>query len=264
MSALTKDTPIVKNVGEKVDYPVLAATTIYQGSAVGLTAAGYARPFVLGDRFVGITPEGMNNSAGSSGDRSVTVFRGQYYMLLNISGVALTDAAIRAAVYVQDSGTFSLREGFKIGHVTSYRESGKAIVLVDTDPAFFVLSETVAIGDFTDGTDATGYIDLSTALPEGSLVLGWQADVKTGFTGDTSAAVQVGESGNVDRFSAVTANSCLTADVVGSPAAAVAANHGYLAAAVTPRVTITGASDFGNFAAGEMDIKLIYVPTLRV
>lgn len=264
MSALTKDTPIVKNIGEKVDYPVLAATRLYQGSAVGLTAAGYTRPYVLGDRFVGHTPEGMNNSSGGSGDCDVTVFRGKYYMLLSISGVALTDAAIRASVYVQDSGTYSLRSGFKIGEVTNYRESGKALVLVDTDPLINVLSETVAFGDFTDNTDTTGYIDLSNSLPEGALVLGWQASVVTGFTGDTSAVVQVGESGNVDRFSAVTANSCLTADVVGSPAAAVAANHGYLAAAVTPRVTVTGAADFTSISAGEMDMRLIYIPTLRV
>lgn len=264
MTALAKDTPITPNIGNKVDYPVLAATRIYQGSAVGLTAAGYARPYQLGDRFVGHTPEGMNNSSGSSGDVNVTVFRGKYYMLLDISGVALTDAAIRASVYVQDSGTYSLRVGFKIGEVVQYRESGKAIVLVDTDPLFNVLAETVTLADFTDGTDATGYADLSNSIPEGSVVLGWQADVKTGFSGDTSAAVQVGESGNVDRFSAVTANSCLTADVVGSAAPTVSANQGYLAAAVTPRVTITGASDFGNFAAGEMDIKVLYAPALRV
>ncbi|QDU03136.1 hypothetical protein V6x_28480 [Gimesia chilikensis] len=263
MTALIEDTPITKSIGEKVAYPVLAATLIYQGSAVGLTAAGYARPYQLGDRFIGHTPEGMNNSNGASGDVSVTVFRGQYYMLLNLSGVAITDAAIRASVYVQDSGTYSLRVGFKIGEVVHYRESGYALVLVDTDPQFNVLAETVVLADFTD-VDTTGYADLSTPLPEGSLVLGWQADVKSGFTGDSSATVQVGEAGNVDRFSAKTDNSCFTADVVGTAAPAVAANQGYLAGAVTPRVTVTGGSDFGSVSAGEMDIKIIYAPTLRV
>lgn len=264
MTALIEDTPITKSIGEKVAYPVLAATLIYQGSAVGLTAAGYARAYQLGDRFVGHAPEGMDNSNGASGDVSVTVFRGQYYMLLNLSGVAITDAAIRASVYVQDSGTYSLRVGFKIGEVVHYRESGYALVLVDTDPQFNVLAETVVLADFTDNTDTTGYADLSTQLPEGAVVLGWQADVKTGFSGDTTATVQVGESGNIDRFSAKTDNSCLTADVVGTAAPAVAANQGYLAGAVTPRVTVTGGSDFGGISAGEMDIKLIYAPTLRV
>lgn len=264
MTALAKDTPIIKNVGEKAFYPVLASTRIYQGSAVGLTAAGYARPYQLGDRFVGHTPEGMNNSSGASGDVDVTVFRGQYYMVLDVSGVALTDAATRASVYVQDSGTYSLRVGFKIGEVIQYRSSGKALVLIDTDPLFNVLSETVVIGDFTDNANTTGYADLSNSIPEGSVVLGWQADVKTGFTGDSSATVQVGESGNVDRFSAKTDNSCYTADVVGSGAPTVSTDQGYLAGDVTPRVTVTGGADFGSVAAGEMDIKVLYAPALRV
>ncbi|QDT95547.1 hypothetical protein [Gimesia aquarii] len=263
MAALTQDTTWIESRGEEADFPVAATTNIYQGSVVGLNASGYARPFVIGDKFAGITLEGRNNNSSVDGDLNVCCKRGKFYLEVALAGVALSDAVIEASVYAQDSGTLSLRSGFKVGKVVAYLRSGVALVLFETNPQFHVLSETVAFGDFTD-VDASGYIDLSTPIPEGSVVLGWQADVKTGFTGNTTAVVQVGESGNVDRFSAKLDSSCVAADVVGSAPPSVAANQGYLAAAVTPRVTVTGGTDFTAISAGEMDIKIIYLPALRV
>ena len=263
MTALVEDKQWIESLGKEADFPVAASTLIYQGSIVGLNASGYARPFVIGDKFAGITLEGRNNSSGSNGDLNVCCLRGKFYLEAALSGVALTDAVIEAPVYAQDSGTLSLRFGFRVGKVVAYLSSGTALVEFDTNPQFNVLAETVAFGDFTD-VDASGYIDFSSPIPEGSLILGWQADVKTGFTGNTTAVVQVGESGNIDRFSAKTDSSCLAADVVGTTAAAVSANQGYLASAVTPRVTVTGADDFSNISAGEMDVKILYIPALRI
>tara|TARA_R110002167_G_scaffold61913_4_gene174918 strand:- start:21387 stop:22178 length:792 start_codon:yes stop_codon:yes gene_type:complete len=263
MSVLADDTQWIESLGKEADFPVAASTLLYQGSIVGLNSNGYARPFVLGDKFAGITLEGRNNSSGSNGDVNVCCLRGKFYLEASLSGVALTDAVIEAPVYAQDSGTLSLRSGFRIGKVVAYLSSGKALVEFDTNPQFHVLAETLVLADFAD-VDATGYADLSTSIPEGSVVLGWQADVITGFSGDTSAAVQVGESGNVDRFSAVTSNRCLTADVVGTVAPSISGDQGYLSAAVTPRVTVTGNADFSSISAGEMDIKILYVPALRV
>jgi hypothetical protein len=124
-------------------------------------------------------------------------------------------------------------------------------------------SQALAYGSFTDNEDATGYIDFTTgSLPAGAIVLGWKATVTTGFSGDTTAVVQVGVSGDVDAFSADTAQSCLAAATVGS-ASLASASATPIASATTPRVTVTGASDWGNVSAGSMVVDVYYMPTIE-
>jgi len=122
------------------------------------------------------------------------------------------------------------------------------------------ISQTVAIGDFTDNTDATGYVDLTPTLPAGAMPLGCKFVVATGFTGDTTAVVQAGVAGDLDRFTADTAQSVLAAATVGSLAIAADACDGINAAA-TVRVTVTGAADFGNISAGQMTVYVYFVRT---
>lgn len=122
-------------------------------------------------------------------------------------------------------------------------------------------SQALAYGSFTDNEDATGYIDFTTgSLPAGAIVLGWKATVSAGFTGDTTAVVQVGVEGDVDAFSADTAQSCLAAATVGS-ASLAAASATPIASATTPRVTVTGGSDWGGIEAGSMVVEIYYIPT---
>jgi hypothetical protein len=119
-------------------------------------------------------------------------------------------------------------------------------------------TETFAIASFTDNTNTTGYKDFARQLPKNSLVIGWKAVVSTGFTGDTSATVIVGISGDTDAFSSVTTNSCYAAGTVGCGAGAASTNQ-FCAAATTPRVTVTGNADFTSITAGSMKITLYYV-----
>lgn len=123
------------------------------------------------------------------------------------------------------------------------------------------MKAVVELDDFTDGEDATGYVDLY-ALPAGALVLGWKANITTAFAGTTAATMQIGVSGDVNRFSADTSSSIIAAAVKGSLALAVDAAKGINAAA-TPRVTITDTKgsdpDFGDFTAGKMEITIYYI-----
>jgi len=120
-------------------------------------------------------------------------------------------------------------------------------------------SQSLAYGDFTDNADATGYIDFTTGnLPEGAIVLGWKADVTEGFTGDTSATLKVGKNGGLDAYTADTTKSCFAVDIVRS--AAIAAQTA-VDDDTTPRVTVTGASDFGNISAGAMTVTIYYLDT---
>lgn len=121
------------------------------------------------------------------------------------------------------------------------------------------IEQTIAIGDFTDNGDLTGYVDLTDLLPAGAIPLGWKSKVTDGFTGDGAAVVQVGVAGDLDRFSSVTDQSVLAAGTVGSGVPADA-NDG-IAAAQTIRATVTGGADFGNIAAGQMTLYVYYVAT---
>jgi len=125
-------------------------------------------------------------------------------------------------------------------------------------------SQSLEIANFTDNANTTGYIDFTTGqLPIGAIVLGWKATTTVGFAGDTTAVVQVGVSGDVDAFSANVAGSCLAVGVVGS-ASLAAASATPIAVAKTPRVTVTGASDFGLIvtnATGTMVVDIYYMNT---
>ena len=125
-----------------------------------------------------------------------------------------------------------------------------------------LVSQALAFGAFTDVEDTTGYIDFTTGnLPAGAIVLGWKAVVSAGFTGDTTAVMQVGIAGDLDAFSADTAQSCLDAATVGSAALAAAAAAS-LAAVATPRVTVTGGAAFASISAGSMVVTIYYLNTV--
>ncbi|WP_300456636.1 hypothetical protein [Desulfobacula sp.] len=126
-----------------------------------------------------------------------------------------------------------------------------------------LLSQVLEIADFTDNTNTTGYIDFDAPLPVGAIPLGWKATVSEGFAGDTTAVMQVGISGDLDKYSANTAQSVLAAGVVGSLALAADAVTGF-SAAKTPRVTVTGGADFTSIVTaggGSMVVELFYIDT---
>ena len=112
----------------------------------------------------------------------------------------------------------------------------------------------LALADFTDGGGATGYIDGTYQLPAGTFPLFWEANITTAFAGTTTATMEVGTTTDADAFSAVTTNSV----------AAVAKKTSFALAPCTAadravRVTITSDSDFVDFSAGELSLKLFYI-----
>jgi hypothetical protein len=111
----------------------------------------------------------------------------------------------------------------------------------------------------TDGAGTSGYIDFTaSSIPAGSIVLGWKAVTSVGFTGDTTATIQVGVSGTVDKYSIATTGSVFGTGCVGSTPKA--ANQ-FEAAAATPRVTITSTADFTSVAGtGACVVTVYYVP----
>lgn len=118
-------------LGDKEEYPVIAADIIYQGAAVGENGSGYARPLVAADPFLGFAESKADNSAGAAGAINVNV-KTRGCVVLSISGIAIT-ANDRPAVYASDDNTFTLTSTSNslIGYVSRWVSSGVAVVEFD-------------------------------------------------------------------------------------------------------------------------------------
>jgi len=199
----------------------------------------------------------VQSYAGSSGN-SLTADAANYIYLtsagvltVNTSGFPIATAHVPLATIVTDaSGEFDFSD------VVDYR-SRSLFQTVGRPAVRRLVSQTLDYDSFTDNGDATGYIDFTTGqIPAGAIVVGWKAIVATGFSGDTTAVAEVGVSGDTDSFSADASQSVLSAATVGSGAKETSA---FAVSTSTPRVTVTGGSDFGNITTGSMTVTIFYI-----
>jgi len=120
------------------------------------------------------------------------------------------------------------------------------------------LTETVAYDAFTDGGAAVGTYDLTVGtIPAGATFLYSAVTAVTGFAGDTSAVLTIGDGTDVDRYNTSTINVFATAAngvAAGAPSGTV-----YHAAEKTPKLTVTTASDFTSVSAGSVTVELYYL-----
>jgi len=119
-------------------------------------------------------------------------------------------------------------------------------------------SETVGFAAFTDNLNATGQFDLTAGtIPIGATVLAAAVTAVTGFTGDTTAVMTIGDGTDVDRYNTGTIDVFTTA--ANGIAAGVASGVKYHDAAATVRLTITGGADFTSISAGSVTVELFYL-----
>jgi len=131
MTTLAAEKPRTYSVGDYDDYPVIASDIIYQGAAVGENAAGYARPLVAADPFLGFAEETCDNSAGAAGAKTVRV-RTRGLIVLPIAAAAIT-INDRQAVYASDDDTFTLTatSNSLIGYARRWISTGYVLVEFD-------------------------------------------------------------------------------------------------------------------------------------
>lgn len=120
-----------------------------------------------------------------------------------------------------------------------------------------VLEETHTYDEFTDGGGASGTLTLTGTLPAGAVVLGSKWTVTTGFTGNVSATLKVGDGTDADRYNTGTP-SIYTAGLVdpGVPSGVkllLDANH--------PVLTVTANADFTSVSAGNLTVSIYYLRT---
>lgn len=163
MATLAADKPRAYYEGHSHDFPVIAADIIYQGAAVGDNASGYARPLVAGDPFRGFAQETVDNSAGTAGAKYVRCKKSGF-IRLPISALAITD--VGKDVYASDDDTFTLTQSTntRIGHVSSWVETGIGIV-------YFRSAEgaPTELTDSTTGTANDTLTDVGAAFNQATL-----------------------------------------------------------------------------------------------
>lgn len=96
--------------------PLIAATKVYQGSILGLSA-NRARPLIAGDTFLGISRGEVDNTGGAAGAVSVDVITRGQIVGATVAGAAAT--SLNAPVYASADDTLTLTSGSntKIGFV---------------------------------------------------------------------------------------------------------------------------------------------------
>lgn len=139
MTTLAKAKPRAWELAEIEEYPIVAADIIYEGAAVGENGAGYARPLVAGDPFLGFAIATYDNAAGAAGDKTVRVKQcGK--IQLTVAGATAITANDRPPVYASDDDTFTLTVGSnsKIGFVSRWISSTLVIVEFNSNPGILV------------------------------------------------------------------------------------------------------------------------------
>lgn len=119
-----------------------------------------------------------------------------------------------------------------------------------------VVAQTLLYSEFTDGGSAAGTKTLSVQIPQGAWVLRTVLENVTGFTGNTSAVITVGDGSDVDRYNTGTPSVFTTANAIDLGAPSGTQIH---TAAATVTVTITGGSYFTAITAGQLTIRIYYL-----
>lgn len=119
-----------------------------------------------------------------------------------------------------------------------------------------VITKRVTRAMMTDGGAAIGTYTLADEVPIGAFVQQTILSDLTGFTGDTSATIQVGDGTDVDRYSTGTPSVFTTAAAIDLGVPSGTKIH---VAAKAPVITVTSAADFTAVAAGAFTLRLFFL-----
>lgn len=144
----------------------------------------------------------------------------------------------------------------QVEHYTKTKNDGLAddYTLVDG-----VISQRLLYADFTDGGSTAGTKTLNGIIPVGAYIDHASVRNVTGFTGDSSATIQI--SGGVDVVTDVDGYSTGTPSVfttAGAIAIGVPSGVRTVTTAGAPKVTITKGSDWGAGTAGALTVTCFY------
>lgn len=170
-------------------FEVEAAKHIYRGALVGRHfATGYARPFAVGDEFIGISTQEVDNTSGANGALSVDVIvSGDFAFAL--TGVTRLD--VNAAVFATADNAIALNGhslGF-LGRVIGVEKTSVAIIRLKVPGELPAPTDTGTLlcrgGPFAKATGNNGggteYIDGDGCILASTLGLGVIPAAQGGF-----------------------------------------------------------------------------------
>jgi len=141
MSVAVNQTIEARNPGRLESYPVLAAKTLYQGTAAFLNrTSGAGEGYATDDddsganTFAGIVREQQDNASGDSGDLTVECYT-EGSFVVPVSGAS--QAMVGDLAYATDNYTFTndSTNATKVGRFTEYVRSGYMRVSIDVQQA---------------------------------------------------------------------------------------------------------------------------------
>lgn len=109
----------------------------------------------------------------------------------------------------------------------------------------------------TDGGSTIGTIVIPGTIPVGAVATRTYIRDLTGFTGNVSATIQIGDGSDVDRYTTGTPSVFTTATILDPGAVSGTAIHATAVSAVT--VTITASSDYTAVVAGALAFDIYYL-----
>ena len=104
MSTLAADSPQILVGGDMGAIPIIASDIVYEGSMVGDNGAGYGRPLVAGDKFVGHSITRVTNASAVAGAFDIRLRHGVYRLVCSLVGL-ITD--VGQPVYASDDQVLS-------------------------------------------------------------------------------------------------------------------------------------------------------------
>lgn len=130
------------------------------------------------------------------------------------------------------------------------------LALGGRDGGYGCINQTFAYDDLVDGGGASGTLDLDEGIPDGAVVQQAVLHSLTGFTGDTSAVITIGDGTDVDRYNTGTP-SVFTTNASGV-ALGVPSGTSWHDDAATVTVTVTSNADYTSVSAGQATILVCY------
>ena len=117
--------------------------------------------------------------------------------------------------------------------------------------------QTANLADFTDGGGTSGTLVLTGTIPVGAFVQQSVLTSVTGFVGDTSAVLTIGDGTDVDRYNTSTIN--VFADIANGVGCGAVSGTAYHDTAKSVTLTITAGSDWGAVTGGSLTVEIYYL-----
>ena len=133
MATLSADSPQILITGDMGAIGIIAADIVYEGAMVGDNGAGYGRPLVAGDKFLGHNIFQVDNAvpAGAAGAKNLRLRTGVYRLVCSLVGL-ITD--VGQPVYASDDATLTfLAPGNSyVGKISRYESATKMEIEFET------------------------------------------------------------------------------------------------------------------------------------